>query len=74
MDSAVLSHSSDGIVLAPIIELGIRRSLVTSGGEVVPVLIKPIVAIVLLLSVVTFFSPYFELITDRLSGGRSGPS
>jgi len=62
------------IVLAPIIELGIRRSLAISGGEVVPVLTKPIVAVVLLLSVVTFFSPYFDLIAERLSGGRSGAS
>lgn len=55
------------IVLAPIIELGIRRALSISGGSVVPVLTKPVVAILLILSVVTFFSPYFRQIADGLS-------
>jgi putative tricarboxylic transport membrane protein len=55
------------IVLAPIIELGIRRSLAISGGAVGPVVTKPIVAILLVLSVITFFSPYFREIFDGVS-------
>lgn len=53
------------IVLAPLIELGIRRSLAISGGAVAPVVTKPIVAVILLLSAITFVSPYFGDIVDQ---------
>lgn len=48
------------IVLEPIIELGLRRALTISGGEYVPVVTRPIVAVLLVLSLITFVSPYWR--------------
>lgn len=48
------------IVLAPLIELGVRRSLAITNGAVLPIVSRPIVAVLLVLSVITFFSPYFD--------------
>lgn len=57
------------IVLAPLIELGMRRSLAITNGEILPIVTRPIVAVILALSVITFFSPYFgevrRFIADR---------
>lgn len=55
------------IVLEPLIELGLRRALTISGGELLPVVTQPIVAILLVLSVISFFSPYYTEIVDRIT-------
>lgn len=54
------------IVLEPIIELGIRRALTISSGQLMPILTRPIVAILLVLSVFTFLSPYYANIIAGL--------
>lgn len=59
------------IVLAPIIELGIRRGLSISGGEVMPIITNPIVAVLLILSIFTFFLPFSETILAQVSRLRS---
>lgn len=59
------------IVLAPLIELGVRRSLAISNGEILPIVSRPIVAVLLALSIITFFAPYFSEILGVFSRGRS---
>lgn len=59
------------IVLAPLIELGIRRALAISGGELLPIVTRPIVGVLLILSIITFFSPYFPAVVQYLSQRRS---
>lgn len=55
------------IVLEPLIERGFRRSLTISGGELLPIVTQPIVAVLLVLSVIAFLSPYYSQIVNRLS-------
>jgi putative tricarboxylic transport membrane protein len=60
------------IVLAPLIELGIRRALAISNGELLPIVTRPIVGVLLVLSVITFFSPYFPNVVRYLSRHKPG--
>lgn len=62
------------IVLAPLIELGIRRALAISGGELLPIVTRPIVGVLLILSIITFFSPYFPHMVRYLSRYKPGSS
>lgn len=59
------------IVLAPIIELGLRRGLSISGGDIAPLVTDPIVAVLLVLSVITFLLPFSEEIMKQTSLLRS---
>lgn len=54
------------IVLTPIIETGIRQAFSISGGAVVPIVTRPIVAVVLVLSVLTFITPVWSDIVNAV--------
>jgi len=49
-----------GLILGPIAEGGLRRALIISGGSFIPILTKPLVIVLLILSLVSFASPFFR--------------
>lgn len=59
------------IVLTPLIELGLRRALSITGGEIMPIISRPVVAILLVLSIITFVSPYIDNVIKFISERRS---
>lgn len=46
-----------GVILGPIAESGLRRAMIITGGEFVPILAKPIVAVLLSLSLISLIFP-----------------
>lgn len=56
-----------GVILGPIAENGLRRALLITSGDMIPILTKPIVLVLLVLSLISFL---FPIVRDRLTGGR----
>lgn len=55
-----------GVILGPMAEAGLRRALIVTRGEMLPILTDPIVAALLFLSIISFLSPFIsEMITKR---------
>lgn len=56
-----------GVILGPIAENGLRRALLITSGDVIPIFTKPIVLVLLVLSLISFL---FPIVRDRITGER----
>lgn len=54
-----------GLVLGNIAETGLRRGLIASNGAIMPILAKPIVTVLFILSAISFATPVFRELSKK---------
>ncbi|MGI6574965.1 MAG: tripartite tricarboxylate transporter permease [bacterium] len=60
-----------GVILGPMAEAGLRRALIVTRGSMLPILTDPIVFILLLLSALSFLSPFISEMLKKRGQGRT---